>query len=559
MSRSKKGRRRRVRVAPGRQMPLLAGSAAPAARAPSSRAASVRFNDPNPESLFVGTGTLRSFLESSGEHWVFAMRKLLRGMDWSALESKHKPGGRPPYHPAAILGLILLGMMQGMTSLRAMEAMGRFDVRCWWLTGGVSPDHTMLCRFLQLHADELTEQVFEDLTGKVLAALGSSASSVAVDATVTQAAASRYRLLQQEAAEQAAHRARSTASANPGDKRKAAAASRAEEAVERVRDRNEARRLKGKPRTAKVAPSEPDAALQRGKRGGAVPSYKPAVAVNEDRVIVGHAVETTGEASAVKGLVDQAERASGQAVEHLMADAGYNTAQVLQLALEREIDLLCPLGKSSSSGKWEPRTGRIGKRDFTYDERRDRYKCPAGRWLTPIHDWHKRKSDTTPTRAYLGPIDCTSCDLASRCLRKAERRMIRRYQHDEHKDAMQVVMSQPGARKRYRKRQGMVEPVFGELRHTQSLGRFRRRGLANVRLEFALHCMAHNLRRMAARARLALQVHGRDAPGSAWHRLGTLLAELAHGALSWLSARAERRRLWMLDKPQHQAAQACVL
>ena len=44
----------------------------------------------------------------------------------------------------------------------------------------------------------------------------------------------------------------------------------------------------------------------------------------------------------------------------------------------------------------------------------------------------------------------------------------------------------------------MVEPVYGELRHLQGLNRFRRRGTSGVRLEFALHCSAHNIRRYLA-------------------------------------------------------------
>jgi len=66
------------------------------------------------------------------------------------------------------------------------------------------------------------------------------------------------------------------------------------------------------------------------------------------------------------------------------------------------------------------------------------------------------------------------------------------------KEAMHIVMQQPGAQKRYRQRQAMVEPVYAELKHIQGLLRFRRMGLAAVRLEFYLHACAHNLRRAAA-------------------------------------------------------------
>ena len=46
----------------------------------------------------------------------------------------------------------------------------------------------------------------------------------------------------------------------------------------------------------------------------------------------------------------------------------------------------------------------------------------------------------------------------------------------------------------------MVEPVFSHLRGRQRLYRFRRRGLAGVRVEFALHAMAYNVSRVLALA-----------------------------------------------------------
>jgi hypothetical protein len=59
-------------------------------------------------------------------------------------------------------------------------------------------------------------------------------------------------------------------------------------------------------------------------------------------------------------------------------------------------------------------------------------------------------------------------------------------------------MAQAEARQRYVQRQAMVEPVFSALRDRQGLQRFRRNGLAAVRVEFALHAMAYNLSRALA-------------------------------------------------------------
>jgi Transposase DDE domain len=60
---------------------------------------------------------------------------------------------------------------------------------------------------------------------------------------------------------------------------------------------------------------------------------------------------------------------------------------------------------------------------------------------------------------------------------------------------MVQALSQPAARAKYQRRQAIVEPCFAELRERQGLKRFHRRGLAAVRVEFALHCIAFNLKK----------------------------------------------------------------
>lgn len=57
------------------------------------------------------------------------------------------------------------------------------------------------------------------------------------------------------------------------------------------------------------------------------------------------------------------------------------------------------------------------------------------------------------------------------------------------------VLKDSRAQEKYRKRKSMVEPAFAEIKERQGLKRFHRRGLLKVRLEFALHCVAFNIKR----------------------------------------------------------------
>jgi len=63
---------------------------------------------------------------------------------------------------------------------------------------------------------------------------------------------------------------------------------------------------------------------------------------------------------------------------------------------------------------------------------------------------------------------------------------------------MREVMKDPRAKEIYRKRKGAVEPVFSEIRGVQGLRRFRRKGLQKAKMEFSLHAITHNIRRMFA-------------------------------------------------------------
>ena len=69
---------------------------------------------------------------------------------------------------------------------------------------------------------------------------------------------------------------------------------------------------------------------------------------------------------------------------------------------------------------------------------------------------------------------------------------------DELKDQIRARMQLESNQKEYQKRSGMVEPVFARIKQHQGLRRFRRMGLANVRVEFALHAVVHNIARWMA-------------------------------------------------------------
>ena len=67
----------------------------------------------------------------------------------------------------------------------------------------------------------------------------------------------------------------------------------------------------------------------------------------------------------------------------------------------------------------------------------------------------------------------------------------------EHEGLIQehrALMATEEAKQTYRRRQGLVEPVFGQMKELQGARRFLLRGLEGVRAEWSLLATAFNLR-----------------------------------------------------------------
>jgi hypothetical protein len=62
-----------------------------------------------------------------------------------------------------------------------------------------------------------------------------------------------------------------------------------------------------------------------------------------------------------------------------------------------------------------------------------------------------------------------------------------------HYDFMRRVLATEYGAKLYRKRQGMIEPVFGDIKFNRKIDRFQRRGRSAVRSEWRLITATHNL------------------------------------------------------------------
>ena len=309
----------------------------------------------------LGGVRLDEHLKAMSIGWPFTVARLLGEQDWAPFLAKLSPDGRPPYAPRAMVGLVVAGILKGVNTLRALEELARSDLAVMWVTGGICPDHSVIGRFLLLHAETLSDSFFAGLTGSVLKATGSEVAMLGLDGTVIAAAVARLGTLKAEAlaaalaeAEAKAAEAKAAAEASATDREKAeTAAAKAAGKVEKLagaqavlNERIAARTDKGKDaKGLSIHPDEPEAVVQpqKDKRTYA-PSYKPVVLANRARVVVAGDVHPSCETAPVERLVEAA-LAHGQ-VGSLLADSGFNGAGTIEVAAKHDIELLAPEGRT---------------------------------------------------------------------------------------------------------------------------------------------------------------------------------------------------------------------
>src|SRR6266852_5622478 len=126
--------------------------------------------------FFVGAQGLAEYLVANQQGWVVKLKVLVIELDYSPFYGRYKDdGGRRPIHPRVMLGLIVYGITQGKWSLRELERLARMDLGAMWMSGRVQPDHSTIGKFIQLHAQLLSEQFFTTLVKQLVRKLHLSA------------------------------------------------------------------------------------------------------------------------------------------------------------------------------------------------------------------------------------------------------------------------------------------------------------------------------------------------------------------------------------------------
>lgn len=168
-------------------------------------------------------------------------------------------------------------------------------------------------------------------------------------------------------------------------------------------------------------------------------------------------------------------------------DAGYNTAMLCHLILERQIEPVMGY-RRPNKGK-----GLLRKSAFSYEKDSNSYRCPQGQSLqystTNRDGYHEYKSD---------PAICRNCPLLKQCTRsKNQTKVLTRHVFEQAKEAANQTRLSAWGKKIYQRRKETVERSFADAKqhHGHRYARFR--GLQNVQMQCLMAGTAQNIKKMA--------------------------------------------------------------
>lgn len=114
------------------------------------------FIQPGSDQVFLLPPDMRDWLPQG--HLAWEIIKTVDTLDLSAFMSRHRTDGqgRPAYHPRMMVALVLYRYREGIRSSRAIEMACFDDVGARVITGNRQVDHATVARFVKRHPDPMT-------------------------------------------------------------------------------------------------------------------------------------------------------------------------------------------------------------------------------------------------------------------------------------------------------------------------------------------------------------------------------------------------------------------
>lgn len=204
-------------------------------------------------------------------------------------------------------------------------------------------------------------------------------------------------------------------------------------------------------------------------------------------VAIGLSAEETDHYQLVP-MMEETRRVLGAVAKMTDVDTGYTSGAQLHAAHEKHLPVLGPVQPERDN------KGLLPKSSFAYDQERDVVVCPRGEEL-PLEDRRKMSQDA-PCETAIYRCHNSACPERSGCTSDKKGRTVKRTPFDDDLDRHRALMTEPAMQNLYDLRKEIVEHIFGCIKGNDKFRRFSVRGLAKAFAQWALACIALDLRKL---------------------------------------------------------------
>ena len=453
------------------------------------------------------------------DHPCYVYEDIFEQLDTSNVEEKFSIRGQNAYHPRLITSILIFAYTQGVFSSREIEKRCHEDLSFMFISHSNCPNFRVLSDFRKDN-HEFFKDCFKQSVLLAKEAGMVSLGHVSLDGSKFKANTSKHKAmsygrLKSKEKELTQEIEALILKADKCDKeededykdntgyeipdelkikeKRLAKIKEAKKALEkRDKELNPGKTIENK---KQISFADKDARIM-GKNGNFDYSYNGQISVDEDnQIIVGqHLTQNANDKKEVKKALKEMKETTDDLPDKMSLDNGYMSGNNLEAFEDKEIDVYIATGKGEKKDHRdiEDSNRKVKKSDFTYDEDKDCFVCPAG------HTLGLKRHSNDGKKVYQGiKAECDACPYTARCCgsKKGEPRTINTDDKEPLRQEMIQKMEQQSSKEIYRKRKKIVEPVFGQIKNSGFRG-FSLRGHEKASGEFSLSCSVHNFKKV---------------------------------------------------------------
>ena len=464
------------------------------------------------------------------DHICFLVEDVVDKLDFSSFDIKYSGAGHPAYRPRILCKILTQSMIDRVRPSRAIARNGRENVVFIYLAENLAPDFRTISEFRKDNPC-LLKDIFKITvsTAKELGAIG--LEQLSIDGSKLKACAANNSGVTKEqldVIEQYANNelkegieidkvedkhfkdCRGYDQLKETDKKKIKSLITKYykqikkddyDRVSEIKDTiKEARKELEENELDKVSLTDPESRFMKNKKGRFELSYNPQITADHKAgiIVANDVCKESTDNTQLKPQIELTEENCGKLEDgtKVTVDNGYYNGENIHYLNSRKLDGYIPDQEDSQKAKGKKvEIHKFDKRNFRYDERKEGYICPEGKFLGfQREEFDKKKKKNI--RLYKG-TSCTTCKNNKHCTKRKDRiRYVKAYPFEKERKDMAEKMQTQKAKKVYKERKEVVERIIGHYKENLGFRDFLTRSLDTARNEFNLVCAAHNLKKI---------------------------------------------------------------